>query len=155
MPNPDHSLSKKFWCAVAAAVVFVAVSYPDVYNKTSWATSQMSDNYPTIEGNCPTPSGKFIHSALFFAISYFLMKLCASQGYLRMDPKDDGVMARYAFTGTLLFFVIASSDTYKLTGSLVDGLADANGCPLTKGVLVHALVFMVVLILMMYFPKDC
>jgi hypothetical protein len=155
MPNPDHPFSNKFLCAAVAAVIFVAVSYPDVYNKTTWVASNISDNYPTIDGNCPTPSGKFIHSALFFALSYFLMKIGANHGYISMDPKNDGVMARYAFTGTLLFFAIASSDTYKLTGSLVDGIADVNGCPLVKGIVAHALVFMVVLILMMYFPKDC
>jgi hypothetical protein len=33
-------------------------------------------------------------------------------------------------------------------------LANQSGCPNVMGVIVHGIVFMVVLLLVMYFPKD-
>jgi hypothetical protein len=45
----------------------------------------------------------------------------------------------------LLFFLIANPMTYRLTNSLLSGLtgrlADAGGCPTSKGLLVHSAVF--------------
>jgi hypothetical protein len=141
----DKPLNKKLLCSAVAAAIFVVVSLPQLYNQTSRLTT-------TIDVNCPTPEGKFIHSALFFAISYFVMKIMSSYKY--MEGKSDGVLAKYAFHGTLLFFFLSSSDTYRLTGKFVSGLANEAGCPELKGIIVHALVFLVVLTLIMYFPKD-
>jgi hypothetical protein len=138
--------AKLFWAAIAAAI-FIAVSLPQAYNQTSRVTS-------TIDANCPTPEGKFIHAALFFAVNYFIMKLASSQGWMGAGLKSDAIHAKYSLYATLLFFLVASSDTYRLTGKLISGLADNNGCPEIKGVIVHGLVFMVLLILMMYLPMD-
>lgn len=142
------TLNKKIMCSAMAAIVFMVVSLPQAYTQTSKLTT-------TISETCPTPEGKFIHAALFFAINYFLMKLAASQKYYGMETKSDGLIAKYAFTGTLLFFLLSSTDSYRLTGRLFSGLANESGCPEVKGVIVHGLVFLVILVLMMYFPKDC
>ena len=142
------SLNKKIMCSATAAAIFMIVSLPQAYTQSSRLTRTFSDA-------CPTPEGKFIHAALFFAINYFIMKVMASKKYHGMEKKSDGLLARYAFTGTLLFFLLSSTDSYKLTGKIVPGLANENGCPEVKGVIVHGLVFLVILVLTMYFPKDC
>lgn len=147
--TPDTiSLNKKIVFSAAAAAVFMLVSLPQAYTQTSRLTT-------TISETCPTPEGKFIHAALFFAINYFIMKLAASQKYHGMETKSDGLIAKYAFMGTLLFFLLSSTDSYRLTGKFISGLANEGGCPEVKGVIVHGLVFLVILVLVMYFPKDC
>lgn len=54
----------------------------------------------------------------------------------------------------LLFFLIANPMTYRLTNSLLGGLtgrlADAGGCPTSKGLLVHSAVFGVIVYALMY-----
>jgi len=141
----SEPFNKKLLCSAVAAAIFIAVSLPQVYHQTSRLTA-------TFEDPCPTPEGKFIHAALFFAISYFVMKLMS--GYKYMDQKSDGVLAKYAFHGTLLFFLLSSTDAYRLSGKWIPGLASEAGCPELKGILVHAVIFLVILILVMYFPKD-
>jgi hypothetical protein len=143
--SDDKPFNKKLLCSAVAAAIFVAVSLPQVYGQTSRLTR-------TIDETCPTPEGKFIHAALFFAISYFVMKLMSNYKY--MEGKSDGVLAKHAFYGTLLFFLLSSSDSYRLTGKFVSGLSNEAGCPEFKGIIVHAIVFLVVLVLVMYFPKE-
>lgn len=144
---PTSQTNKKLiWSAIGAAI-FMAVSLPQAYNQTSRLTQ-------TINNKCPTPEGKFIHAALFFAVNYFVMKLAASNKWMNMEQKPDALLAKYAFYGTLLFFLISSSDTYRLTGKLFSGVADEYGCPEIKGVLLHGVVFLAVLVLIMFFPKD-
>lgn len=45
----------------------------------------------------------------------------------------------------LLFFIISNPFTYRLTQSLLGGLvgrlADPSGCPTSRGLIVHSLVF--------------
>lgn len=137
----DKPLSKKVLCAAIAAGIFIAVSLPQVYHQTSRLTM-------TIEETCPTPEGKFLHAALFFAISYIIMKYAVKEG------QSDGLIAKHAFCGALLFFLLSSTDSYRLTGKLISGLSNEAGCPELKGIVVHALVFLVVLVLVMHFPKD-
>jgi hypothetical protein len=44
----------------------------------------------------------------------------------------------------LLFFIISNPLIYKLTDSLVGGLASYSGCPTTLGIVVHSIVFGVI-----------
>jgi hypothetical protein len=145
--NSTVSFNKKLLASVFAAVIFILISLPAAYGQTNELVTTYNDG-------CPTPEGKFIHAALFFAISYFVMKISSKQHYIDMGTKTDAQIAKYAFYGTLLFFLFASTDTYRLTGKFVTGLTNPAGCPEVKGVLVHGLVFLVVLLLIMYFPKD-
>jgi len=138
---------KLIWSAVGAAI-FVLLSLPYTYMQTSRVTTTA-----TLE-DCPTPEGKFIHSAVFFAVNYLIMKVMANQRMMNMDMMSDGLMAKYSFYATLLFFVIASSDTYAITGKFISGVTNEVGCPTSKGVIVNGIVFLVILFLMMYFPKD-
>lgn len=158
MTNWFNSLvnNKKLTYSALSAVVFMAVSLPQTYqgvedvsnSALSYLPGQLSVD--TIQGNCPTASGKFLHTGVFFVVLYFLMK------WLNKSDLSDGLIAKYSFYTTLLFFLLTSSDTYALTSQLpsMGDLVGADGCPTKKGVLVHGLVFLVVLTLVMYFPKD-
>ena len=138
------SLNQKIIISAMVAAVFIIVSLPYVYDQTSKITT-------TIIELCPSPEGKFIHAIIFFIINYLLMKINNKNG---IESKSDGLMAKYAFMGTLLFFLLSSNDSYKMTGRLFSGIVNESGCPEVKGILIHSLVFLVILVLMMSFPKD-
>lgn len=65
--------------------------------------------------------------------------------------------AKYAFYSTLVFFLIANPETFKLTqrlfGSLLS-IASESGCPTAYGFFFHAFLFFLVLWAMMLFPRD-
>lgn len=143
----ESPFNKKLMCSALAAVIFILVSLPQVYGQTDRVMSTYADG-------CPTSEGKYLHAAVFFALVFALMKLGARMKWSGMEQKSDALHAKYAFYATLLFFVLASSDSYHLSSRLWSGLADARGCPNVTGVIVHGVVFMVVLLLVMYFPKD-
>ena len=147
---PRLTLKDKVVASSVAAVVFMLCALPQVYQSTN------SRYLTTFDANsCPTPGGKFLHSAVFFAVSYFLMKIGANKQYLGLENKSDGFLAKCAFHSALLFFVLTSTDAFKLTGNLTSRvIANEYGCPNVSGVVAHALVFLVVLVLVMYFPKE-
>ncbi len=148
VPAEPISFNKKLMYSLAAAIIFILVSLPQVYHQTDRVTN-------TYANGCPTSEGKFLHSVVFFAISYFLMKISVKQRWNGMTVVSDAHLAKYAFYATLLFFVFASTDAYMLTGRMMGDLASAAGCPTVRGIIVHAIIFMVVLLLTMYFPMDC
>lgn len=136
--------NKKITYAALSAVVFLAVSLPQTYQQTD----RLVD---TFNEGCPTPVGKFLHTGAFFVILYFLMK------WLNKSKLSDGLIAKYSFYSALIFFLLTSNDSYALTKNipyLGDDLVEVSGCPTKKGILVHAVVYLVVLTLVMYFPKD-
>lgn len=137
--------NKKITYSALAAVVFMAVSLPQTYQTTDGVLG-----LNTVQGTCPTAEGKFLHTGVFFVVMYFLMK------WLNRSNLSDGLIAKYSFYSALIFFLLTSSDSYALTSRLpyADGLTDASGCPTRKGVLVHGLTYLVLLTLVMYFPKD-
>lgn len=138
-------LKKKIIYAVVSALFFVAVSLPDTYKQTSRLTN-------TIDNNCPTAAGKFIHTAVFFILNFVMMKIAES--YKESGHLSNGLITKYAFSGALLFFVVSSSDTYRLTSQLFGEQIGSNGCPTVTGIAVHGVVFAALLVLMMSFPKD-
>jgi hypothetical protein len=148
--------NKKLTYSALSAVVFMAVSLPQTYQGVEDLSNKGLSYLPgtmevdTVVGNCPTPSGKFLHTGIFFVVLYFLMK------WLNKSDLSDGLIAKYSFYTALIFFLLSSSDTYALTsrGPSLNDLVGVDGCPTKKGVLVHGLVFLVVLTLVMHFPKD-
>jgi hypothetical protein len=143
--NSDFN-KKLAWSAVSAAI-FVAVSMPQTYAYTS--------NYAnTSVKACPTGEGKLIHAGVFFVLNYLAMKLAASRKWNGMDTHSDKVLAKYSAYGTLLFLIVASSDMYAITESVLSGSIESAGCPTQKGVFVHGVVFMVVVVLLMYLPRG-
>lgn len=98
----------------------------------------------TYETSGCSSSSKFINSALFFVINYFLLKISSSSG-LTIEQRDSEI-AKYSLYSALLFFIITSSDTYELTNNTILGINDR--CPTVKGVLFHSIIFFVLLILL-------
>jgi hypothetical protein len=65
--------------------------------------------------------------------------------------------AKYAFYSTLVFFLVANPETFKLTQRLLGGflsIASESGCPTAYGFFAHAFLFFLILWAMMLFPRD-
>lgn len=65
--------------------------------------------------------------------------------------------AKYAFYSTLIFFLVANPETFKMTQRVfgwIFAIADGGGCPTSLGFFFHTFVFFLVLWGIMLFPKD-
>ena len=65
--------------------------------------------------------------------------------------------AKYSFYATLVFFLIANPETYKVVQRALGGLldiADAGGCPTATGFFLHTALFFVVMWGLMMFPHE-
>ena len=74
-----------------------------------------------------------------------------------MDPPNMILKAKYAFYSTLIFFLIASPETYKMSQSLFGWsltIADRTGAPTATGFFLHTALFFLVLWGAMLFPRD-
>lgn len=140
------TFNKRLMYSASAALIFVALSLPQTYNLTNMVV-------PTVDARgCPSPVGLLLHTLVFFSVLFLLMKNITLVG----KGKSNGLMAKYAFYSALIFFLLASSQMYSVTSSLLPGLGltDLSGCPTVTGVLVHGVVYTLVLVAVMYFPKD-
>ena len=83
----------------------------------------------------------------------------------RMSSKDGdekpalnfALKAKYSFYSTLIFFLVASPETYRMTQNSFGWLftiSDHNGCPTPLGFFLHTTVFFFVLWGAMLFPRD-
>jgi hypothetical protein len=78
-----------------------------------------------------------------------------SEGYA--PTPNIALKAKYAFYSTLVFFLIANPETFKLTQRLVGRLvstASDSGCPTPYGFFLHTGLFFLVLWALMLFPRD-
>lgn len=142
-------LNKFIWSSVGAAV-FVMVSIPQLYSVSN------SRAFGTLGKPCPTPYSKFLHAGLFFLINFLIMAVVSVASKNGSDRLPMGLVAKYSFYATLLFFLVSSSDAYAVT-SIIPKLSekvDGGYCPTIVGVLVHGVVFVLLLVAMMYMPKD-
>lgn len=65
--------------------------------------------------------------------------------------------AKYSFYSTLVFFLIANPETFKMTQKVfgwVVTVADGGGCPTALGFFLHTALFFLVLWGAMLFPRD-
>lgn len=65
--------------------------------------------------------------------------------------------AKYAFYSTLVFFLIANPETFKMTQTVfgwMAPIADRAGCPTALGFFAHTGLFFLVLWGAMLFPRD-
>ena len=64
--------------------------------------------------------------------------------------------AKYAFYSTLIFFLIANPETYKMTQKVLGWLMTISyeGCPTPAGFFLHTALFFLVLWGVMLFPRD-
>ena len=74
-----------------------------------------------------------------------------------MEKPNMALKAKYAFYSTLIFFLIANPETFKMTQNVfgwIFMLSDKGGCPTSIGFFFHTLLFFLVLWAAMLFPKD-
>ena len=65
--------------------------------------------------------------------------------------------AKYSFYATLVFFLIANPETYKVVQRALGGflnIADAGGCPSATGFFLHTALFFFVMWGLMMFPHE-
>lgn len=77
--------------------------------------------------------------------------MSSGNGYLPL-----GLKAKYSFYSALVFFLVANPETYKLSQMLFGALftTSTGGCPTPVGLFVHSVLFFVILLGLMLFPKD-
>ena len=144
-------IDKIFKSALSAGIM-LAVSHPLTYN---FIENTFSKPGELIVNGCPTMTGHLIHSIVFFVLIFAMMLLV---GYTRPDTmrKSLGLLLKYSFYGTLIFFILTSTEIYTLVNNFTNGTtADINGCPTTMGLLLHTFIYFLVVFTVMLFPKDC
>ena len=77
---------------------------------------------------------------------------------VQMSPRPNVFLkAKYSFYSTLVFFLVANPETFKLMqramGSMVT-IASDSGCPTPVGFFVHTFLFFLILWGLMLFPRD-
>lgn len=80
-----------------------------------------------------------------------------SKDIRQVNVVNVALKAKYAFYSTLVFFLVANPETFKLTQRLLGGfitMASDSGCPTAYGFFGHALLFFFILWGMMLFPRD-
>ena len=80
-----------------------------------------------------------------------------SKDIRQVNVVNVALKAKYAFYSTLVFFLVANPETFKLTQRLLGGfitMASDSGCPTAYGFFGHALLFFLILWGMMLFPRD-
>ena len=74
------------------------------------------------------------------------------------NPLNFALKAKYAFYATLIFFLVASPETFRMTqntfGPWLFTIADNVGAPTPLGFFLHTIIFFLVLWGAMLFPRD-
>ena len=73
-----------------------------------------------------------------------------------MGELNIGLKAKYSFYSALVFFLIANPETYKMTQLLFGWLFTVSngGCATPGGLFLHTVIFFIVLLGLMMFPRD-
>ena len=69
-----------------------------------------------------------------------------------MTKLSNGLKFKYSLYSTFIFYILSSSQMYKLTSNILPTSID--GCPTATGLLIHSMVFLVCLYALMLLPKD-
>lgn len=76
---------------------------------------------------------------------------------VRSSGINYALKAKYAAYTTLVFFLIANPETYKIMQKFLGGfvtIASEGGCPTPSGFFLHSALFFIVLWSIMLFPRD-
>jgi len=68
-----------------------------------------------------------------------------------------GLKIKYSFYSTLVFFLVASPETFKFMQQIFGGfiqIASPGGCPTINGFFLHTFLFFLVMMALMMFPRD-
>jgi hypothetical protein len=74
-----------------------------------------------------------------------------------VPPPNMALKAKYAAYTTLVFFLVANPETYKLFQKFLGGwidVASESGCPTPSGFFLHSALFFFILWALMLFPRD-
>ena len=123
-------MNKKLMSSLQAAVLFVLLNLPVVYQLTNRFLGNTWDE----ANQCPTNYGVLLHAGVFYLL-----------GYLMSKGQSKSEKMKGCLTGALLFAILSSPMAYRLVRSLLPFVASPEGCPSMVGVLVHAAVFTVAL----------
>jgi hypothetical protein len=72
-------------------------------------------------------------------------------------PPNIALKAKYSAYTTLVFFLVANPETYKLLQKFLGGwidIASESGCPTPTGFFLHSALFFFILWALMLFPRD-
>lgn len=76
----------------------------------------------------------------------------------RSWTRDRSILkAKYSFYATLVFFLLANPETYKVVQRALGGfldVADTGGCPSATGFFLHTALFFLVMWGLMMFPHE-
>ncbi len=146
--GPDnHFLDDKLFYSLIALFIFVIVSLPDVYEKTNKFMSTFNS-----DTKCPKSEGKFVHTILFFILLFIATRFYEKY---RFGIARNSHIIKYVFYASLIYFALSSSDSYLLSKKIIPiEIASSAGCPNINGILIHGMIFLTIITLVMYFPKD-
>ncbi len=133
------SLTDKFLISLGSAALFAGVNFAGTYKLTNALLPFNLFNNAT---NCPTQLGLLLHALVFFLVTLGTMG----------DPRTiTATKVGHALSGTFLFYFLSSPAMYALMSSLFGtGVASAGGCPTFFGVILHAAVYLLALVGLMY-----
>jgi len=81
-----------------------------------------------------------------------------SESNEKQVPTNFALKAKYAAYTTLVFFLVANPETYKLMQKLIGHLVTianaSDGCPTPQGFFIHSALFFTILWSLMLFPRD-
>ncbi len=134
------TLEQKATISLGSALLFAIINLPQTYQLTNSFLPGI-----TMQNGCPTSLGLLIHTLVFGLISFLTMGNVREQTWRKV---------KYSIYGTLIFFFLSSPTIYSLVGNLLGTTSSAAGCPTITGVAVHAFVYFLALIGVMYLPPD-
>lgn len=152
------SSAEKLKHASAVGAIFLVTSLPQVY---AYGTNKITTWNKNTHEPCPSYKSKLLHTLIFAILAVSMMKYMPK---LKSDLSD-GLIVKYAVYSTLLYFLLSSSEVYRLTDSVLGGLTqqlpkigqrlcDNTGCPTLTGVVLHTVAYVALLFGMMHMPKD-
>lgn len=136
------STQNKLLYPIFGTLVFILASN----NTASKLIEKMFAEDSIIKNNCPTIFGHFVQSIMFFILMLVIMLLLNSQ------QSTFWTLTKYAFYGTLLYFILTTSEMYGLMAAISGGsTSDSFGCPTQRGVILHALIYFFIMLGIMGF----
>jgi hypothetical protein len=133
------TLEQKVNISLGSAMLFALLNLPVTYKLTD---SFFPYKLYNKSSGCPTHMGLLVHTVVFFVITY-----------LTMGDAEKSDKIRNSLYGTLIFFFISSPMMYSVVASIFGSkLASQMGCQTFSGVFLHAAVYFLALVAVMYLP---
>jgi len=132
------TFQQKVAISASSALLFAVINLAQVYKLTDQLLP-----FDTVNKNgCPTASGKIVHALVFFLLTLLSMGNPA---------KDTAMKIRHSLYATLIFYALSSRAMFQTTARLVSSdIANQAGCPTLMGVVLHAVVYFLAVLGVMY-----